>query len=150
MTPEIPAGHGRPRFPGCGEPFHFSWLGEFFESPGALHGGPDAKISGGQNVRAAQSEHEEHLRGPYADSFHLRQVFDDGGIIRFRQGFKNNRTSVCMFSQFPDIQVLAADRPSLRMRSGRNFMMAVGVKYSTPAAAWRRPKMTLATRPLSC
>ena len=45
--------------------------------------------------------------------------------------------------------VFCADRPSFRMRAGRNFSTFGGVRLP-PTAAARRPKITEATFPLSC
>ena len=40
----------------------------------------DAVVVGGQDVWAAEAEHEEHLHGPFADAADLGEVLDDVGV----------------------------------------------------------------------
>ena len=42
-----------------------------------LHGFPQAKVTVGEDVIAAQGKDQEHLGRPNADPFHCGQVFDD-------------------------------------------------------------------------
>src|SRR5262249_32018908 len=74
--PEIPAGDGAVGFPGAGDFFHDGWVGELALAVVLLDGGLHAIVAGGKDVWTAQGEHQEHVRGPDADTFHLREVLD--------------------------------------------------------------------------
>src|SRR5580658_1563054 len=102
-APEIPAGYAAIGFPRLGDFFHLRWRGEVDFSGARFSGGAFsflargfrndlrffpievmlehrhsyAVVAGGQNVLAFQGEHEEHVGGPHADAFYLRQVRDD-------------------------------------------------------------------------
>jgi hypothetical protein len=41
---------------------------------GILHRSPDSEVAAGQHIHTPQREHQEHLRRPHADAFHLREV----------------------------------------------------------------------------
>ncbi len=54
---------------------HVGRPGELLESIGALHGHANAEIASGQHVRPLQRKHEEHVRGPDADSLYFCEMF---------------------------------------------------------------------------
>ena len=48
-----------------------------------VHGYAHAEVAGGQDVRAPERKHQEHLRGPDTNAFDLGEVRDDFGIGQF-------------------------------------------------------------------
>jgi len=85
-APEVPAGDGAPGLPFFCATLHDVRLGE--EVWGNFGGGleslegegeafADTVVGGGEDVRTAEAEDEEHLDGPLADASNLGEVVDD-------------------------------------------------------------------------
>ncbi len=52
-------------------------------------GRANAQVAGGENVGTPQREDQEHVRGPDADAFHLRQMLDDFVVRQVRARSRN-------------------------------------------------------------
>ena len=57
-----------------------------------------AQIAGRQHVRPPQREDQEHVRGPHADAFHLRQMLDH---LVVRQAPRSASNCTCPSQRFP-------------------------------------------------
>lgn len=60
-----------------------------------VHCHADAEVAGWQNVAAPQTEHKKHVRRPYADALHLREVLDDLVVRHFVNARKIQFASMC-------------------------------------------------------
>jgi len=89
-SPHVPTGDGAPGSPFLCAALHVGGLGEvvggdLFAGLDALEGEgeafADAVVAGGEDVGAAEAEHEEHFDGPLADAADLGEVLDDGFVV---------------------------------------------------------------------
>jgi hypothetical protein len=89
-APQVPGGDGAEGVPLFGTAFHDVGSGE--EVRGDLGGGLEALegegeafayavVGGGEDVRAAEAEDEEHFDGPGADAADPSEVVDDGCVV---------------------------------------------------------------------
>ncbi len=82
-----------------------------------------------QNIRAAEREHQKHVRGPDADSLHLREILDHRLIVHPRQALENQilRAYACQERMY---SVFCPERPSRRILVGAQFQDIFG-RYFT-------------------
>ena len=76
-SPEIPAGHRPVRLPRSRQSVGSAPASAPCAAGTASDRVDDAEIADRQDVRPMQPEHQEHLRRPAADPFHVRQRRDD-------------------------------------------------------------------------
>src|SRR5579871_802246 len=77
VAPQVPAGNRAVRLPGTGDLQNLLRLGHLALTVSFFDGGVDSVISCGHDVAAPQSENQEHLRRPHANTFDTREVCDD-------------------------------------------------------------------------
>lgn len=99
--------------PSGGDPFHFRRFGWCVQVVRPSNSGSDCQVAGGENVRPAQREHKEHLRGPDPDAFHLGQMFDDQCVFEAVKQLKRDCPALRVLGEFPDIFGLLAGKPKL-------------------------------------
>lgn len=80
-APAVPAGDRGVGAPGGADFLGLGFRGEIGEGVEVAHGGADAEVADGEDVGAAEGEHEEHLRGPAADSFDLDEFGDHRFVV---------------------------------------------------------------------
>src|SRR5437899_4254372 len=99
-APHVPTGDGAVRTPALAEGQEFLGLGHVLFAVGDGPALPDAEVVDGENVRAAETEDEEHLDGPGPDAAHGDQAFDELFVGQF-VGFFERRNDAfdCLFSQ---------------------------------------------------
>src|SRR5690349_20165695 len=79
-APEIPTGDAGVRCPFRTD-FEHVFRRDLSLSVSALDRVLDSEIDVGEHVRAAELEHEEHLRGPATDALHLHEMLDELRIL---------------------------------------------------------------------
>ena len=147
--PQIPAGDAAIRLPAFCDLFHLQGLRHLALFVVLLNRHLDSEIAGGQDVWPPQGEHQKHVRGPNADAFDLRQVFDDllvGHVCQPSEvQFATNR-ALCHVTQIRGFLFRKTDRPQLLVGK---FGDALGSDGS-PVSAANRLKIVSAALPFNC
>jgi len=110
---------------------------------------PHAKVTGRQNVRTPQSEHQEHMRGPHAYALTCVRCSITSSFRHFWQSRKIQLAAVSTFGHVKQIRRLSAWKVLRAHLLRREFQNASGVRGS-PANAANRLKIVTAALPFNC
>jgi hypothetical protein len=104
-APEVPARHRAVRAPLRADLLHVLWRGTFALAIRALDRVLDPEIQLRKHIGAAKPEHEEHLRRPSSNAFHLHEMGDEivvGHPFHLVQGKLAARDLGCEVSHVSD------------------------------------------------
>ena len=87
-APQVPARDGAMRAPLCADLAHVLWSGTLPLAIRPTDRVLNPQVQLGQHIWPAQSEHQEHLRRPPADAFHLHEVLDQVVVAHLVDGIE--------------------------------------------------------------